>query len=69
MTARFISMVSDSTGQYSFDPKSCAHTYTYNGDGTMATDLAYDPVNRQTFLKTYTYTAGKLTSESAWVKH
>jgi len=42
------------------------HTYTYNGDGTLATDTATDGYN--TWVKTYTYNAGVLSSESAWVK-
>lgn len=58
-----------------FDPYSqvnaddYAHVYTYNGDGTLATDtvtiVAYG-VSRQ-WKKTYSYTSGKLSSETAWV--
>lgn len=58
--------VSDSTGTYSFDPNSAAHAYGYNPDGTLATDTA--TWGGLTFVKSFTYTAGQLTGESAWVK-
>lgn len=43
-----------------------AHTYTYNGDNTIATDAVTD--GTWTWVKTYSYTAGNLTGETAWVK-
>lgn len=42
-----------------------AHTYTYNGDGTLATDTCTDGIN--TWVKSFGYTGGKLTSETKWV--
>lgn len=61
-----MSIVLDSTRQISFDPDSLPHTYTYNGDGTLATDSV--TFGAAVFVKTYTYTSGKVTGESAWVK-
>lgn len=67
MSARIINVLTDTTGKWSFDPNSCAHAYTYNGDGTKATDLATDTTTGRSYLKTYTYAAGKLASETGWV--
>lgn len=44
-----------------------AKSYTYNGDGTLATESATDG-GANTWVKTYGYTSGKMTSESVWVK-
>jgi hypothetical protein len=41
-------------------------TYAYNGDGTLHTIAIV--IDDNTFTKTYTYTVGVLTHESAWVK-
>lgn len=50
-----------------FDPESLAHVYTYGGpNGALDTDTCTD--GRKTFVKTYTYTDGKLAGESMWVK-
>ena len=48
------------------DPTTVPHSYTYNGDGTLATESI--TVGEDTWTKTYTYTAGNLTGETAWVK-
>lgn len=48
------------------DPSTLAHAYAYNGDGTLQTDTV--TVGDDTFVKTYTYTSGRLTGESVWVK-
>lgn len=48
------------------DPSSLPHAYGYNGDGTLATDTV--TVGDRTWVKTYTYTAGNLTSETGWVR-
>jgi hypothetical protein len=41
-------------------------TYTYNGDGTVATiTVAVDGAN---YKKTYTYVASQLTQTTGWVK-
>ncbi|WP_213761988.1 hypothetical protein [Caballeronia sp. dw_19] len=42
-----------------------AKTYAYNADGTLKTETCVNGTT--TLVKTYTYTAGKLTGESAWV--
>lgn len=39
--------------------------YTYNPDGTIATEVRVD--RYELFTKTFTYTDGKLTQESGWV--
>lgn len=57
--------VVDSSGS-SINPDNYAHTYTYNADGTLATDAFTDGTN--TWTQTFTYTSGKLTGVSAWVK-
>lgn len=59
------STVADSTG-IAFAPADCAHTYGYNSLQQLVTDTATDGVS--TWVKTYTYTAGKLTGETKWVK-
>lgn len=41
------------------------HTYSYNGDGTVNTDTVTNGTD--TWVKTYGYTGGKMTSETAWV--
>jgi hypothetical protein len=55
------------SGGVPFSPESSAHAYTYNGDGTLATDTATgtDGVVR---IKTYTYTAGNVTAETKWTR-
>ena len=56
-------MVKDSAGNY-FMPDSGAHNYTYDGNGSLLTDMCIlDGVTR---IKTYTWTSGKLTSETVW---
>lgn len=60
------SIIVDSSGSRNVDVSSLPHTYTYNGDGTLATDSVTD--GTLTWVKTYGYTSGKLTSETAWVK-
>jgi hypothetical protein len=50
-----------------FSVESAQHAYTYNGDGTLATDTATG-VDGVTRVKTYTYTAGNVTGESKWVR-
>jgi YD repeat-containing protein len=48
------------------DTEALPTTYAYNADGTLASEtvsfLSY------TFVKSYQYTNGKLTSQSGWVK-
>lgn len=41
-------------------------TLTYNGDGTVNTITA--TWNGNTWIRTFTYTSGKVTGISAWVK-
>lgn len=54
----------DSTG-LAFAPVDCAHTYGYSA-GLLVTDTATNGAN--TWVKTYSYTAGVLTGETKWVK-
>jgi len=44
--------------------------FTYNGDGTVATIVKTynDGVSTATYTKTYSYTSGKITGISKWVK-
>jgi hypothetical protein len=56
--------VTDSTGA-AFDPGACAHAFAYT-NGLLTTDTATDGTS--TWIKTYAYTAGALTSETKWVK-
>lgn len=42
------------------------HAYTYNADGTLATETVVQ--SGRTYVKTYTWTNGLLTNESAWIK-
>ena len=59
-----INAVIDSTGQ-PFSPGSCAHTCDYSA-GLLVTDTATDGTS--TWVKTYSYTLGKLTGETKWVR-
>ena len=56
--------VIDSTGQ-PFSLDACAHTYDYSA-GSLVTDTATDGTS--TWVKTYSYTLGKLTGETKWVR-
>lgn len=56
--------VMDSTGQ-PFSPGSCAHAYGYSA-GLLVTDTATDGTT--SWVKTYSYTLGKLTGETKWVR-
>lgn len=44
--------------------------FTYNGDGTLATEVVTynDGTTTYTYTQTYSYTSGKLTGVSKWVK-
>jgi hypothetical protein len=59
------SLSRDSSGNW-IDVDAASHAYTYNPDGTLATDTASN--GPDTWVKTYTYTAGNLTGETKWVK-
>lgn len=48
-----------------FSPESCSHVYGYTGSD-MTTDTATDAQGKVR-VKTYTYVAGVIQSESAWV--
>lgn len=45
---------------------SCAQVLTYNGDNTLNTISV--SFNGSTYVQTYTYTSGKVTGISQWVK-
>lgn len=47
-------------------PERYAHTLTYDGSGNLLTDTFTD--GTYTWTQTYTWTAGNLTSISAWVR-
>lgn len=47
-------------------PDNYAQTLTYNGDGTVNTVSFTDGTN--TWTQTFTYTAGKVTGISTWVR-
>ena len=47
-------------------PNCAAITYGYDGSGNLATETLTQYGN--TYVKTYTWTSGKLTAESLWVK-
>ena len=59
-----VMQVADDTGVI-FNPDACSHVYGFTG-GDLTTDTATDGVG--TWVKTFGYTAGLLTSETAWVK-
>lgn len=48
------------------DLDGCDTTYTYNSDGTIATISVVSSGN--TYVQTWTWTAGNLTNTSKWVK-
>jgi len=55
----------DSSGA-AINPNAYTQNVTYNQDGTVATKYFTDGTN--TWTQTYTYTNGKVTSFSPWVK-
>lgn len=57
--------VTDSTGT-PINPDAMAQVLAYNTDGTLATITATNSAG--TWVQTLTYTSGKLTAVSAWVK-
>lgn len=57
-------LVRDSTGAL-FDIDTCSHAYAYSA-GQLITDTATNSTN--TWVKTYSYTAGVLTGETTWVR-
>lgn len=59
-------LVNDSTNSAVLDLDTLPHTYTYNGDGTLATESVTNGVG--VWTKTYSYTAGNLTGETEWVR-
>jgi hypothetical protein len=65
MATRYKKVIVDSRGE-EFDLDSSAHTYTYNEDGTLATDTAFDGVHL--YLQTYTYENSQLLAKSQWVR-
>lgn len=49
------------------DTRALEHEYTYNGDGTLATDTAiYTDGSR--WVKTYGYENGRVVAESIWMR-
>ncbi|NIF39541.1 hypothetical protein F3J14_01195 [Burkholderia sp. Tr-862] len=61
-----MSTIYDPTGGTWLDSDSLAHVYTWNADGTIATDTA--TYGTSSWTKTYSYENGLLTAETAWVK-
>lgn len=59
-------LVKDSTGSAVIDLDAVAHSYTYNGDGTLNVETITDGTH--TWTKTYSYTSGALTNETMWVR-
>jgi hypothetical protein len=57
-------LVPDSTGAL-FNPDACSHVYCFTG-GDLTKDTKKDGVG--TWVKTFGYTGGLLTSETKWVK-
>lgn len=55
----------DPKTQSNVNPDDYAHTYGYDGSGNLTTDTFTNGTT--TWVKTYTYTSGNLTGESAWV--
>lgn len=60
-----VAAVLDSTGA-AIAPDSWPRTFTYNADGTLNYEQVTDGTS--TWRKTYGYAAGKVSSESDWVK-
>lgn len=63
-----VNNILDSTRQYAFSLDSCAQTLSYNGDGTLNFIIAGPDHLGFSYKQTLTYTSGKLTGVSAWVK-
>jgi hypothetical protein len=57
-------MANDTQGR--FVPEDGNDTIAYNTDGTISTITRI--VGSTTWIETYTYTSGKLTNISGWVK-
>ena len=65
MATRYKKVIVDSRGE-EFDLESSARTFTYNVDGTLSTDIAYDGVHQ--YLQTYAYKNGQVINKSQWVR-
>ncbi len=65
MATRYKKVIVDSNGE-EFDLDSSAHTYTYNTDGNIATDTAFDGIHE--YVQTYTYESSQLLNKSQWVR-
>lgn len=63
-----VNNILDSTRQYAFSLDSCAQALTYNTDGTVNYITAGPDHLGYTYRQTLTYTSGKVTGISAWVK-
>lgn len=61
-------MLIDTTGAYGFSPDYCSCVNTYNTDGTINYVTYTDPITNYSFRRTYTWTSGKITSFTGWVK-
>lgn len=61
-----MALVSDSTRTIQFDPDSLAATYGYDGSGNLTSQTVQ--YGGTVLVKTFTYTSGRLSGESAWVK-
>lgn len=62
-----IAIVVDSTGQYAIDLGSSPQVLTYTANGELETVTVTDREGNS-FRQTLTYTNGKVTQISAWVK-
>ncbi|WP_334004322.1 hypothetical protein [Burkholderia cepacia] len=61
-----MSTIYDPTAGAWLESDSLAHVYTYNPDGTIATDTVTHGTS--SWIKTYSYANGRITGETAWVK-
>lgn len=63
-----LAVVTDATGIYTFSPDALPQVLTYDGLGNVATITAGPDERGNSFRQTMSYTTGKLTGISAWVK-
>ena|SRR5579884_1044441 len=54
------------SGGMKISPDNFAHSFTYNSDGTIATDYFTNGVN--TWTQSFTYANGQLTGVSQWAR-
>lgn len=63
-----VALILDSTRQFAFSPDSLAQVLAYDATGQLLTVTVGPDGSGNSYQQTLTYTSGKVTGISAWVK-